>query len=100
MQFSEDDQMLLCLTGFPDYTLLCWNWMKGKLIASLLVSQGIPMNRCTFNPSTAKDPLACVSGKDSVKFFRISDRNIRLLKDHNMEGTQFTSHLWYTSSLV
>ena len=54
MQFSEDHQLLLTLTGncllifqhdslillrillylgAPDYVLMCWNWTKAKLIA-------------------------------------------------------------------
>ena len=86
--------MVLSLSGPPDYTLLCWGWMKGKLIASILVSQNIPITRCSFNPVSAKDPLACVTGKDSVKFLRISDRSIRMLREHTMEGHFFTAHYW------
>jgi WD40 repeat protein len=91
MRFSEDNQLLLTLTGAPDYTLMCWNWAKAKLVASLQVSNS-PVTRCTFSPIDAS--IACVTGKDCVKFFRIAERDMRPLQETIMEGTNFTCHAW------
>jgi cilia- and flagella-associated protein 57 len=92
MQFSEDNQLLLTLTGAPDWTLQCWNWSKAKVVASISASDGLPMSKCSFSPTDAS--VACCSGKDSIKFFRISDREVRVLHETNLEGNNFTSHIW------
>ena len=92
MQFSEDNQSLLTLSGQPDFNLMCWNWSKAKLVASAHVSSGGPMTRCSFSPI---DPtMACVSGKDYVKFFRITERDLRPVQDAHLEANNFTSHTW------
>lgn len=50
------------------------------------------MTKCSFSPTDAS--VACVSGKDNIKFFRISDREVRSLQETNLEGHNFTSHVW------
>ena len=95
MQFSEDNQLLLALTGAPDWTLQCWHWSKAKVVASVSVSDGYPMSRCSFSPTDAS--VACCSGKDHIKFFRISDREARLLQETHLEGNNITSHIWLRS---
>ena len=92
MQFSEDNQLLLTLTGAPDWTLQCWNWLKAKVVASISASDGLPMTKCSFSPTDAS--VACCSGKDTIKFFRISDREVRVLHETILEGNNFTSHIW------
>lgn len=37
LAFSADNQLLLTQGGSPDWMLTCWNWSKGKLIASVKV---------------------------------------------------------------
>lgn len=93
VQFSEDDQLLLTLTGAPEFTLACWNWAKAKVIASTQVgTHGAPMYKCSFNPVDAS--VACAVGKDAVKFFRIVDRDMRLLQENLTPNHNFTSHCW------
>ena len=92
MRFSEDNQLLLTLTGAPDWTLMCWNWAKAKLVAFLQVSANTPVSRCTFSPIDAS--IACVTGEDCVKFFRIAERDMRPLQETVMAGNNFTAHCW------
>jgi cilia- and flagella-associated protein 57 len=92
MHFSEDNQLLLTLTGGPDWTLQCWNWSKAKIVASISTSNGLPMTKCSFSPTDAS--VACCSGKDTMKFFRISDREVRVLHETALEATNFTCHIW------
>lgn len=92
MQFSEDNQLLLTLSGAPDWQLQCWNWAKAKVVASISISDGSPINKCSFSPTDAT--IACASGKDYIKFFRISDREIRPLQETYLEGNNFTCHAW------
>jgi len=92
MEFSGDDQLLLTLTGSPDWTLTCWNWNKAKAVASSQVSITSAMMRCFFSPL---DPtVACVTGKDQVKFFRIADREVRRLHDYSFTDRSFTAQCW------
>ncbi|DAZ95763.1 TPA: hypothetical protein N0F65_010265 [Lagenidium giganteum] len=35
MEFSADNQLLLTQGGAPDWILMCWNWSKGKAVASI-----------------------------------------------------------------
>ncbi|TYZ58912.1 hypothetical protein PybrP1_009516 [[Pythium] brassicae (nom. inval.)] len=35
MEFSADNQLLLTQGGAPDWILTCWNWAKGKAVASI-----------------------------------------------------------------
>lgn len=93
MQFSEDNQLLLTLTGAPDYQLCCWNWSKARIVASCLVGTiALPMYRCSFSPIDAT--MSCVTGKDTVKFYRIAERELRLLNQFSFEGHNFTAHVW------
>ena len=91
MKFSEDSALLLTLTGAPDWTLLCWNWSRNKMVASLQVSNS-PVSRCTFSPIDAS--IACVTGGESVKFFRIAERDMRPLKENEYTNTKITCHCW------
>jgi cilia- and flagella-associated protein 57 len=93
MQFSEDNQLLLALTGGPDWTLMVWNWSRAKMLASTPISlSGTPMHKCIFSPLDAS--VAAVVGKDCVKFFRVGDKEIRPLQDNQMIGNNFLSLCW------
>jgi WD40 repeat protein len=93
MQFSEDNQLLLTLTGAPDYQLCCWSWSKARIIASANVgSVPLPMHRCSFSPIDAT--MSCVTGKDSIKFYRIAERELRVVNEASFEGHNFTCHVW------
>jgi WD40 repeat protein len=93
MQFSEDNQLLLALSGAPDWSLMCWNWSRAKLIASTPVSlTGATMHKCMFSPLDSS--VATVIGRDYVKFFRVGEKEIRQLQDNHMPGNNFISFCW------
>ena len=77
MAFSEDCQLLLTLTYAPDYIVMCWNWSKAKLIAHLKVETSLPFYKCTFSPIDAS--VACTIGRDCVQFYRIAEKDMRIL---------------------
>jgi WD40 repeat protein len=93
MQFSEDNQLLLTLSGSPEYMLTCWNWSKARVVAQCSVgSPSLPATRCSFSPIDAS--MTCVTGKDYVKFFRIADRDLRIVHEAPFENTNFLCHTW------
>eukprot|EP01038_Epipyxis_sp_PR26KG_P004822 gene4822-6757_t len=92
LQFSEDNALLLALSGHPDWTLMCWNWAKSKLIASTSVSFGSPVYKCMFSPLDAS--VAAVIGKECVKFFRVGEKEIRPLQENIFHNTNFTAFCW------
>ena len=53
------------------------------------------LTKCSFNPLDAS--MSCVSGCDSVKFFRITEKDIRPVHDVQLEGHNFTCHAWLRS---
>ena len=50
MSFSEDNQLLLTLTGAPDYTVMCWDWSKAKLLSFMANVSANSFSRCSFSP--------------------------------------------------
>ncbi len=93
IQFSQDEQLMLTLTGAPDYNLSVWNWSKAKLICSIQVSPtSSPIYKCSFSPI---DPtLACVNGKNAVKFYRIAEKEARVLQENFFDDLNITCHCW------
>jgi len=93
MHFSEDNQLILILTGAPEYTLMCYNWGKNKLIASVVVSPATsPVCRCMFSPIDSS--VATIIGLDCVKFFRIGDNTMRPLQENILHGNNFICCCW------
>ena len=95
MEFSADDQFLLTLTCGPDWALGVWNWNKSKLMANIQVSSApnALITRCSFSPI---DPtVVCASGRDTIRFFRLSDKELRPLQvDQGTMEYNFISHCW------
>lgn len=75
MAFSADNQLLLTLGGAPDWTLVCWNWNKAKVLSYVQVSEHSPLYQTSFCPLDAS--VACVSGKDKLCFYRVLDNEVR-----------------------
>lgn len=83
MQFSEDDQYLLALSGAPDWSLMVFHWQRAKLIASIPASLSqTPLTKCFFSPLDSS--LVSVIGKDCVKFFRLNEKDFRPLQDYSL----------------
>ena len=76
MAFSADNQLLLTLGGAPDFTLVCWNWNKAKVLSTIQVSDSMPLTMTSFSPLDAS--VCCVSGKDRLSFYRVLDNEVRL----------------------
>ena len=92
IQFSQDDQYILTLSGAPHWMLTVWNWAKAKIVAQTQVSNGNTMYRCSMSPI---DPSVCVViGKDVIKFYRFAEKDMRPLREHNIDGHNFISHCW------
>jgi len=94
LSFSEDEQSLVTLTGAPDWTLTSWNWAKAKIIASTQASTSpeLSMCQCLYNPIDSTVAVCC--GKEYVKFFRIVDKEIRVLQETHMPEQNFTCMCW------
>lgn len=86
----------MALSGAPDWTLMCWNWAKAKLIASITVSAPTsPVYRCMFSPLDVT--VSCVIGRDCVKFFRTGEKEMRMLHENIIPNHNFTSFCWMRS---
>ena len=94
LQFSQDEQLLLTLTGSPDFTLSIWQWSKAKLVATTQVSSIMnPMYKCSFSPIDST--VCCVTGKDTIKFYRTLDgKDLRILQENFLADHNFVSHCW------
>jgi WD40 repeat protein len=97
IQFSDDEQLLLTLTSGPQQQLTCWNWYKARPVATAFVSMNAAsaLCKCSFNPIDTS--VACLIGKDVVKFYRIIDKDIRLLRENLMENCNYVAHCWLRS---
>jgi cilia- and flagella-associated protein 57 len=73
LQFNADESMLLTLSGFPDWTVLCWDWAKAKVVASLTINN--PVLHCQFNPVDIA--MISIASKEHIKFYRINDKDLR-----------------------
>jgi hypothetical protein len=72
---------------------MCWNWAKGKLIASTTVSSAnFPIYRCIFSPLDAS--VAVVIGLECVKFFRIGEKDMRPLHENALPNENCTACCW------
>ena len=92
LSFSEDDQSLVTLSGAPDWILTSWNWAKAKVIASVKASFDLSMCACMYSPIDTSIAVCC--GQQYVKFFRIVDKEARVLHETHMPEQNFTSMCW------
>lgn len=94
--FSPDSSMLLSMGGPSDWTLVCWMWQKGKVVATVKVCDDpkVPVYQCSFNPV---DPtMACVTGKGLLRFFRLNDGQFRQVPSllGSREPQDMLCHAW------
>ncbi|OQS07328.1 WD repeat-containing protein 65-like [Thraustotheca clavata] len=104
MEFSSDNQLLLTQGGPPDWTLVCWNWSKGKAIATIKLHStggGVPTNassnpqyvtQCSF--SNVDPSIVCCTGINMIKFFRIADTAFRPMPMARVDAQNFLCHTW------
>jgi cilia- and flagella-associated protein 57 len=93
IQFSEDDMLLMTLTGAPDWQLTVWNWQKARVMSSMSVSvNGDPIYDICFSPIDVT--VCCCIGKEYIKFYRTSDKEMRLLHETHFPNKTFTTMAW------
>ncbi|CAK4141842.1 unnamed protein product [Aphanomyces euteiches] len=111
MEFSTDNQLLLTQGGAPDWTLVCWNWSKGKPVATIKLAPpgvvpapsptsstaaapaSVPyVNQCSF--SNVDPSIVCCTGPSMIKFFRIVDTAFRPMPSSRVEAQNFLCHAW------
>ncbi|KAF1781800.1 WD40-repeat-containing domain [Phytophthora cactorum] len=64
MAFSADNQLLLTQGGAPDWMLTCWNWSKGKPVASVKAPLHVMAPHAS--PSSAMLALAGQSAQHTI----------------------------------
>lgn len=119
LEFSADGQLLLAQGGAPDWVLTCWNWAKGKAVASIRAPVALPsaptagpgslstsMSTHHFSASAAApvvsgcsfsnvDPgLVCVVGANLVRFFRLLESAFRPMPSPRLEYHNVLAHAW------
>ena len=62
------------------------------MIASLSISSNLPFYKCSFSPIDAS--VAVCTGKDCVKFFRIAERDMRVVHENEIPNQNFISQCW------
>lgn len=83
--------MLLTLSGSPDWTVLCWDWTKAKIVASLTVNN--PILSCLFNPVDIT--MISITSKEHIKFARITDKDLREMDSASYpKNGAFSSSCW------
>ena len=58
----------------------------------LQASQGSPIHQCSFSPFDSN--VVCLAGRDTIKFYRLVDNEVRLLQEVNKKDHNFISHCW------
>ncbi|KDO35331.1 hypothetical protein SPRG_00180 [Saprolegnia parasitica CBS 223.65] len=102
MEFSADNQLLLTQGGAPDWTLVCWNWAKGKAVASMKLHTATPAGNAAANPqfvtqcsfSNVDPSIVCCTGINLIKFFRIVDTAFRPMPMARVDATNLLCHTW------
>ncbi|RHY29079.1 hypothetical protein DYB32_005463 [Aphanomyces invadans] len=109
MEFSTDNQLLLTQGGAPDWALVCWNWSKGKPVATIKLAptgtaspstsssssaaNAVPVvSQCSF--SNVDPSIVCCTGLNIIKFFRIVDTAFRPMPSSRVDAQNFLCHAW------
>merc|ERR1719313_1960678 len=100
--FSAENKFLLTQGGLSpsgkhDWTLVYWNWEKGKVMASQKVStpQGNAVNEVSFNPTDSD--MVCVVGDSILKFLRQQDGAFKQAQTQFFrvrEAQNYLCHAW------
>lgn len=94
--FSPDDEMLLALTGYPDWSLQVWSWKKAKVMSSLSLLEEESTSKilgCSYSPI---DPsLVAVHGDSMFRFFRVTESSeIRPMAQARLPPANYSCHSW------
>eukprot|EP00753_Platysulcus_tardus_P007912 PLAT15528.5.p1 GENE.PLAT15528.5~~PLAT15528.5.p1 ORF type:complete len:1278 (+),score=785.91 PLAT15528.5:80-3913(+) len=102
MCFSADNRYLLTQGGAPDWTLICWQWDKNKVVASTKSSNvsGAPIHEVSFCPTDSS--IVLVTGNGIVRFFRIQDGVFKALPSSiaKRDPQNYLCHTWLPEDRV
>lgn len=104
LAFSADSKLLLTLGGAPEWSLMLWQWEKGRVLNSIRVSnaQGSPVYSCSFNPNDSS--FVCVTGNGIMKFFRLDQQGGEFKPIQSSIGKRdpqnYISHTWLDDKLL
>lgn len=71
--FSGDSKYLVAVGGAPDFTLIYWNWDKGKILSSVKIMQ--PVTRVSFSPFD--NAQLAVSGPKLLRLYRSAEGQLK-----------------------
>jgi hypothetical protein len=89
--------------GGPDWMLINWNWQKAQpLQISKIEAGGQPLYHCSYCPA---DPsLLCVTGKNTLRYFRIEESSSALKVIETMlddrDDEDYLCHAWIAYVIV
>lgn len=102
MCFSPDGKYLLTQGGAPDWSLVNWQWEKGRPVQSARVSNpvGSPIYQCSFCP---KHPsVVCVTGNGILRFLHIENLDFKWIPVSlgKREPQNYLCHCWLDEQIV
>ena len=90
--FSADSKTLVTLCGDPSWTLMLWNWMQSKVLASVRIGQ--PIARMSVSPMDSSQIIT--SGPGHLKLWRFQEtviKGVSLLSGKNA-SLSLKGHAW------
>ena len=101
LAFSADSKFCLTQGGAPEWTLVSWQWEKGKVVASAKVSNasGAPIHQADFCP--ADSSIVCISGNGIFKFLKITDGQLKPVQAAaKRDPMNYLCHAWLDGDRV
>ena len=88
LEFSFDGVYLLAVSGSPDHTIVCWNWVKNRLVGSWRV--GLSITKASFLPRDHNTMV--LIGQGIFKLFQWAEGQARVvLTNTKLEHTYIMS---------
>lgn len=102
MTFSADGKGLLTHSGAPDWTLVYWQWDKGKVgaVSKPATAPTSAVYQCSFNPFD--NSVVCVTGDGVCRFMRINEQILKPLPGAmgKREPQGYLCHAWMSEDRV
>jgi WD40 repeat protein len=102
MCFSPDGRYLLAQGGAPDWTLINWQWEKGRPIQAARVSNkiGAAVHQCSYCPTDAT--VVCVSGNGILRFLHLEQSEFKSIQFSmgKREPQNYLCHCWIDDKIL